>query len=387
MVTKIKVEILPSNHFSSFLLTFYTLFWENTLLNQKAMGFQKKDKERKKKKGPKGKLARAKAKLDRQWGEHVDEEIIQQNKIRTGKSRLTKVSNSEPFANSQIEQDEHHLEDDSLNNTKQKINEHHVTSSSSDDDSEDNEEYQTKMISNVGAFDNLLSRIHSVNRINEKERRKRKYAANEPVLSKENKRDPHVINDDDESIEESDDDEESVDPDLADDEEENSDLDELVPSNEKTISKPNPFTNHFSTPPFASEEAASTSILESRSSTKLIPTPYLHPSLEIHLSGKIRDCMLSTENLTETKQYQEEMNKYTLMNSYDNFCTHMKKTWRSANSNVARRNPDSSKRMKLKSKNAFSTLQASIFPILSSYADMLCMAETREVRQFFASLE
>ena len=35
------------------------------------MGFTSKKKESKKKKGPKGKRARAKAKLDRQWGEEA----------------------------------------------------------------------------------------------------------------------------------------------------------------------------------------------------------------------------------------------------------------------------------------------------------------------------
>ncbi|EJK55901.1 hypothetical protein THAOC_24308 [Thalassiosira oceanica] len=40
-----------------------------------------------KKKGPKGKKARAKAKLDKVWGEHVDEEARQQSKYRLGKSK------------------------------------------------------------------------------------------------------------------------------------------------------------------------------------------------------------------------------------------------------------------------------------------------------------
>jgi U3 small nucleolar RNA-associated protein 25 len=41
-----------------------------------------------KKKGPKGKKARKAAKLERQWGENVDEEEIQRARIRKGKSRL-----------------------------------------------------------------------------------------------------------------------------------------------------------------------------------------------------------------------------------------------------------------------------------------------------------
>lgn len=48
------------------------------------MGFHKNKKE--KKKGPKGKRARAKAKLERQWGETVDESQVPQ--LRHGKSRL-----------------------------------------------------------------------------------------------------------------------------------------------------------------------------------------------------------------------------------------------------------------------------------------------------------
>jgi hypothetical protein len=50
------------------------------------MGFTSKKKESKKKKGPKGKRARAKAKLERQWGETVDESQLPE--LRRGKSRL-----------------------------------------------------------------------------------------------------------------------------------------------------------------------------------------------------------------------------------------------------------------------------------------------------------
>lgn len=45
-----------------------------------------------KKKGPKGKKARAKAKLDRQWGEQPTEDV----KVRKGKSRLLKDAKSKP---------------------------------------------------------------------------------------------------------------------------------------------------------------------------------------------------------------------------------------------------------------------------------------------------
>ena len=50
------------------------------------MGFKSKKGEGKKKKGPKGKRARAKAKLERQWGETVDESKV--TGLRRGKSRL-----------------------------------------------------------------------------------------------------------------------------------------------------------------------------------------------------------------------------------------------------------------------------------------------------------
>jgi hypothetical protein len=52
------------------------------------MGFKSKKGEGKKKKGPKGKRARAKSKLERQWGETVDESQV--TGLRRGKSRLLK---------------------------------------------------------------------------------------------------------------------------------------------------------------------------------------------------------------------------------------------------------------------------------------------------------
>ena len=48
----------------------------------------KKGAKSKKKNGPKGKKARAKAKLDQVWGEHVDQDARQASKVRKGKSRL-----------------------------------------------------------------------------------------------------------------------------------------------------------------------------------------------------------------------------------------------------------------------------------------------------------
>ena len=47
------------------------------------------------KKGPKGKKARAKAKLEQVWGEHVDEEARQASKFRKGKSRLTPTTTTQ----------------------------------------------------------------------------------------------------------------------------------------------------------------------------------------------------------------------------------------------------------------------------------------------------
>jgi U3 small nucleolar RNA-associated protein 25 len=55
----------------------------------------KKTKQQKKQKGVKGKKARAKAKLERQWGEVVSEEQLQLSKIRKGKSRTSKYHPSD----------------------------------------------------------------------------------------------------------------------------------------------------------------------------------------------------------------------------------------------------------------------------------------------------
>jgi hypothetical protein len=75
-------------------------FWpqeRSTLLSKKqstkssTMGFGKKAAP-KKKKGPKGKKARAKAISDRQWGETVDEDAMKQARQRRGKSRLSSTT-------------------------------------------------------------------------------------------------------------------------------------------------------------------------------------------------------------------------------------------------------------------------------------------------------
>ena len=48
----------------------------------------KKAKKAKKSSGPKGKVARAKSKLDRVWGERVDEGERAAGRVRAGRSRL-----------------------------------------------------------------------------------------------------------------------------------------------------------------------------------------------------------------------------------------------------------------------------------------------------------
>ncbi len=71
------------------------------------MGFKSKKNE--KKKGPKGKRARAKAKLERQWGETVDESQLPH--LRRGKSRLLHQTHKQPTA-SKIRTDKENNDED-----------------------------------------------------------------------------------------------------------------------------------------------------------------------------------------------------------------------------------------------------------------------------------
>ena len=116
------------------------------------MGKKSKSGTEKKKKGPKGKRARAKAKLERQWGEEANEEIGSFK--RAGKSRLLSSSSRKldtPIVENEIDKDGDELETAMLLKSKQ--------GDGSDSDSDDENEPESMDLENGGAFAKLLQTI------------------------------------------------------------------------------------------------------------------------------------------------------------------------------------------------------------------------------------
>ena len=338
------------------------------------MAFNKK-KEKKKKKGPKGKVARAKAKLDRQWGEEADEEVVQKSKIRHGRSRINNgdreglKSSGTTFEKPKVFSNE----EEEINDAQDGYNS--VTDDDdSDDDDSDDDDNGLKGYSNKGAYDNLLSKIKAT----QGKGIKRKLESNSNTTDeKESFGEATLI--DTQSHDDGSTEEESVysNTNTNSDGEDDSEVEDNVNEDTKKVGS-NPFTNHFSVPAFPSDEAASMHILESRSSSQLLSTPYLDPSLELRLSGCSRDETSDSDDEESLTQQQQQIDK-NISECRNNLSKLLKSNWKSFNSQVARSNTDSFKRMKLRPKHGFSALQASILPTLSSYADILCTAETQEV--------
>ena len=350
------------------------------------MVFKKKKEKKKEKKGPKGKVARAKAKLERQWGEYADEELVEKNKIRHGRSRLLKnVSlNDEDIVEDSKSRTK--VVDEIVDEEKNKVDSFSSSDDDDDDDDSDSDEDELMNGENKVAFGNLMKRI----KLASPHGMKRKYQV-ETKNIKGNDSSSHnngnLNSDADNHLEKKSDVEDSSDSDsdsdsvsddsVEDDENGTVNSENRMDQDEDNISNENLFFNsHFSTQAFSSDEAASAFIQNSRTKNEIVNTQYLNSSIELHISG-------SSINLfpiyTNEDEMQNNLQSHTSNKCYKHLCKVLKSNWKSFNANASTKNTDASKQMKLRSKYRFSALQASIFPAISSYTDILCTAENIEV--------
>ena len=383
------------------------------------------------KKGPKGKKARAKAKLEQVWGEHVDEEARQASKFRKGKSRLTASSatasenNNGSTKQQQQPNGKKHVKEkevdplsrnrrglkssfesflerkDSLyqREEQQRLKQRQFAQSkkhhnrrynnavnsmdSSDDDDDSADEEMGRVDVNGGSLSHLLNRISGTKKSSSLSARNNKIAAES--------------DDDDESIDssgdvvvDSDDDTESGSSESSSSQQYNSDdsmdvdnddevEDDLVDLLPKGIAE-DLYETHFSKSPLpqlmdTTEHANLMKHLTK--SSKVNTTSVLSSSLQVHLSGPTLDSWNSITTAAPNETKPKQLWKAFAKGPQQHVRQVLSRNWNTVNRSALKRNQR--ERSENENSMSFSSLQQVLYPVISSYADILITNESRQV--------
>lgn len=281
--------------------------------------FNKKKEGKKKNKGPKGKRARAKAKLERQWGETADESQLPQ--VRRGKSRLLQHQGARS-SSSTVQKRLTHDNDDE--NSDMDV---YVSSDESDDEHDG------------GALSSLLQSISNESRKPRQQAERISHQDDHSSHSSESESDSEISVRDDYEMECQADEESHV-KDESDDSnvhgDDNVDID--------------PFSSHFNREPL-SEKQLSHTMTESRKNRK-VSLAGLDSSLELQLN--------------EGSEMEDEVTSLFACNRKV-----LQLAWKRVNAPVLRGNT--------KNKQSLSSLQSALYPSIATYKDAFIAAETREV--------
>jgi len=354
---------------------------------------------KKKKKGPKGKKARAKAKLERRWGEHVDEDAIEEAKIRIGKSRLVKQSAGKKKKKWKEEEEE----EDIMMEEERAETDESFSSSSDNDSDDDDEDVGQQQQSSLNA---LLQNIQSKSK-REKKVSKRKHEINEMPMEEDEysddvgddisagSADSSSSSDSETSSSEIDQEKNSIviEDDDDDDDENNS---------SKSIS--NPYDLHFTKrEALPDQKEEQTKLLFPFLTTKKVVAKHqqhssmLDSSLELHLSQDSSLNSMLTEHLPLSKDEGSKSKNRTFVQwkelGQSLYQHHVRKVlqhyWALQNKRIVKYNVDGYEDDELNEgtkKETFSTLQGVILPSLMNYMDLYLPIETRKNRDAIDNL-
>jgi len=378
----------------------------------------------KKKKGPKGKKARAKAKLEQVWGEHVDEDARKASQIRTGgKSRLRndaesggkkpmkKVKEVDPVRENRrgvaTPFDKFLERKEGYNNQKygsgqqrsKRRNQRVVPSDdSSDDDGEDSDDEMNDVTGTGGSFATLLNRINGPNKSS------RKMAIDSDDDLDESDEDSSSESESDaSSSEDSESDAEMQDSD--DNESEGDNLQDKGSNGQSGPKAADPYDAHFSKPMLPQlDSLQSTSLVPHTGNNQKVSTKaLLNSSVDVQMSGPILDCWDDTTNALENgasvqngmkspkkKQGNTRKNWEALAaGPYQHVRQVLSRNWKSVNRSALKRSSaagDGAEESNGSDEHAggsvgkvFSSLQLAMYPAVSRYADVMISSETRQV--------
>ncbi|KAL7510180.1 hypothetical protein ACHAXN_012507 [Cyclotella atomus] len=283
-----------------------------------------------KKKGPKGKKARAKAKLDQVWGESVDEDARKASKVRFGKSRLMP---EDAKKGSRVE---------SNDAVAAKVRQSRYDDDGSSSESEDVDD-------NAG---NSFS--HFLKRIRQPEDTRMDVDSSSESSAEESEGGSSETESDDESVDD------AIATDVA------------LPTQD-------PFEAHFSKAPLpqldVSEIKKTKDLVALTQQIRKVNTSMLDSSLDVHLSGPLLDQWESIEEAM--KMQSNGAKKSHVRRAWEHFAKGpfghareiLTRNWREVNKSYIRGDG-----------RVFSSLQLALYPAISRYADVLMTAETRQNR-------
>ena len=303
-----------------------------------------------KKKGPKGKKARAAAKLERQWGEHVDAKDTKAATYRRGKSRSTK-STRENVETDEVDEEEVPMKGDVVENNNRDIN---------SDEEEDDEDYTPQ--------EDALS--HLLKSIKKKSKRSKRVFVDEEdgaLVDEESDNDGDIM----EEYQEEDTDDSVIEEDEA-----TTEKDDENEADQDT----DPFADHFNQEPIPENEKEISNFLSSLQEFHKVPTPFLDDSLELQLSVQSVMIQLKSSNLLDQKVSSTKLHKgWSQLSSSLFACNRklLKEGWKKANKQVLKSDPDGHGSMP---GSSLSSLQSCLYPPLASYADILLTNESRKSR-------
>lgn len=295
-----------------------------------------------KKKGPKGKRARAKAKLEQVWGETVDEEARNASRLRIGKSRLAPSDKG--------------VRDDvtSVNNGKEANVRVHRREKQSDSGSEESDDEDN----NGNSFSQFLKRIQR------------------PVSSR-------MQMDFDES---SGSEESESEHDLSASESDHESLDDKPVIITDASLNQDPFEAHFSKPPLPTlsdnekTNKSKLAMVPLAQNIRKVPTSMLNTSVDVHLSGPILDQWDSLEKTinasnqtNKDKNHSRRIWEQFAQGPYQHAREVLTRNWREVNKSHL------SGKVKKSEDRVFSSMQVALYPAISRYADVLVTNETRQV--------
>lgn len=372
----------------------------------------------KKKKGPKGKKARAKAKLEQVWGETFDEDARQASQTRVGKSRLKDSSSMKDV-----------VAEDALSNRKKKG----VTSTfdaflerkegsstekfggassmgqqqrfrrkknqpesynSNDDSSSDDSEDEMNGVANGGSFATLLKRISDP-----------KKSSHQMVV------DSHGDSDDSEDDTESDSDASSS-SDVSDDSDEDMEDESNGSSSEKEEEQPDsaketetktaaaedPYEAHFSKPALSKLDSSQSTQVAPHTGKlhKVTTASVLNSSVDVQMSGRLLNSWDSiVKNVGGTvpngKTPKKKQSNLQTRKAWEEFATgpnqHVKqvlsRNWKNVNKSALKRSARGARKESESTGGVgkeFSALQLAMYPAMARYADVLISSETRQNR-------
>mmetsp|Transcript_23035 Transcript_23035/g.49872 ORF Transcript_23035/g.49872 Transcript_23035/m.49872 type:complete len:880 (+) Transcript_23035:50-2689(+) len=364
------------------------------------MGAKSKSKSTKKK-GPKGKKARAKAKLEQVWGETFDEDERKASRVRTGgKSRLLESTTTGDNKNKQVKAV------DALSNRgrrgvaspfdkflerKEKFNDGGRVGGKGKGQRfqhDKKNDYASSDDSSGDESDDEMNGMTLLQRISGPQNSSRKMAVDSDDDADDSDEDSTESDNESESSEESGSDAEMKYSDEDEPAGESSSENKVVNNDQKAVVAEDPYEAHFSKPklPELDTLQSDTQIApHTGNNRKVLTASLLKSSMDVQMSGPLLDSWdkvmtnISGDNGKSPKKSKSNIHTKKAWEEYSagpyqHVRQVLERNWKGVNKSALKRSSGGGEG------KVFSPLQSVMYPAISRYADVLISSETRQKR-------